>query len=200
MAERRQPEPTFFASASEFRAWLEAHHESATELLVGFHKRKTGRPSLTWVESVQEALCYGWIDGITFRIDDELTATRFTPRRRSSNWSAVNIAKIAELSARGRMHMAGIRAFEERDRSKDAVYSYERPALELEPEMVARFDADAGAWANWQAEAPSYRRMASYWVMSAKRPETRKRRFDELLEVSRAGQRPRAFIVRSADR
>jgi uncharacterized protein YdeI (YjbR/CyaY-like superfamily) len=150
---------------------------------------------MTYSEAVEEALCFGWIDGITYRVDDELTATRFTPRRKGSNWSAVNIAKVAELTAAGRMHDGGLRAFESRDRRKDASYSYEGAALELEPEMLARFMADARAWAHWQAEQVSYRRTASHWIMSARRPETQERRFGELLETSRAGRRPKPFVV-----
>jgi uncharacterized protein YdeI (YjbR/CyaY-like superfamily) len=155
---------------------------------------------MTYPESVDEALCFGWIDGITYRIDDEVTATRFTPRRRTSSWSAVNIAKMAELDAAGRLHPAGRRAFETRDMRKDASYSYERSALELEPDMADRFRADTAAWAHWEAEQPAYRRTASHWVMSAKRPETRERRFTELLRVSRQGTRPKAFIVERAER
>lgn len=114
------PKPKFFATQSAFRRWLEGHHASKTELWVGFWKKDSGRKGLTYEEAVDEALCYGWIDGITFRVDDEVTATRFTPRRRTSNWSAPNVAKVAELTKAGRMHPAGTRAFEERDRRKSA--------------------------------------------------------------------------------
>ncbi|HET6746229.1 MAG TPA: YdeI/OmpD-associated family protein [Candidatus Limnocylindria bacterium] len=150
---------------------------------------------MTYPESVDEALCYGWIDGITYRVDDEVRAIRFTPRRATSTWSAINIAKIAALKAAGRMHPEGLRVFESRDRRKDQSYSYEQPVVELGADVVARFRADTRAWEHWQAASPSFRRMASYWVMSAKRPETRERRFAELLEASRAGRRPKAFIV-----
>jgi uncharacterized protein YdeI (YjbR/CyaY-like superfamily) len=193
-------EATFFAGPAELRAWLEANHATASELWIGCYKKGSGKRSLTWPEIVEEALCFGWIDGITYRIDDEVTATRFTPRRRTSSWSAINIAKIGELTAAGRMHAAGLRAFEERDRRKDASYSYERPLLELAPAMLGRFRADQRAWGHWQAESPSYRRTAAYWVASAKKPETRERRFAELLEVSRAGRRPRAFEVERSNR
>jgi uncharacterized protein YdeI (YjbR/CyaY-like superfamily) len=184
-----------FSDAADFRRWLEKHHASADALFVGYYKKRVAKQAMTYGEAVEEALCYGWIDGITYRIDDELTATRFTPRRMGSSWSAVNIAKVAELKEVRRMHPAGLRAFDERDRRKDASYSYERAPLELEPEMTARFQADSRAWSYWQAEQPSYRRTASYWVMSAKRAETRERRFAELMQVSRIGRRPRAFIV-----
>jgi uncharacterized protein YdeI (YjbR/CyaY-like superfamily) len=189
-----------FRSAADFRAWLEAEHERAAELFIGFYKKGVPKLAMTYAEGVDEALCYGWIDGITFRIDDELTATRFTPRRRSSSWSAINIAKIAQLTTAGRMRPAGVRAFEERDRRKDASYSYERPEVELDPEMLERLRADAAAWAYWQADRPAYRRTARHWVMSAKRPETRERRFAELLRASRARTRPKAFLVERAAR
>ena len=189
-----------FATAAEFRAWLDANHDSSDALFIGYYKKGVPKQAMTYPQAVEEALCYGWIDGITFRIDDELTATRFTPRRKGSSWSAVNIAKMAELKAAGRLHAAGLRVFEERDRRKDASYSYERPPLELEADMLARLKADSGAWEHWQAEQRSYRRAASYWVMSAKKPETRERRFAELLEVSRDGRRPKAFIVERAGR
>lgn len=184
-----------FDTAGDFRLWLEKHHDTATALWIGYYKKGVPKTAMTYPQAVEEALCFGWIDGITYRIDDEMTATRFTPRRRSSSWSAVNIARVAALTAAGRMHAAGLRAFEGRDRRRDAVYSYERPAMELEPVWLARFRADDAAWAGWQAETPSYRRTASYWVMSAKRPETRLRRFETLLTDSAAGRRVKPFGV-----
>jgi uncharacterized protein YdeI (YjbR/CyaY-like superfamily) len=187
-----------FPTAGAFRAWLEANHDSADALFVGYYKKGVPKHAMTYPQAVEEALCFGWIDGITYRIDDELTATRFTPRRKASSWSAVNIAKMAELKAAGRLHAAGLRVFEERDRRKDASYSYERPALDLEPDMLAVFMADERAWAHWQAEQMSYRRTASFWVMSAKKSETRERRFGELLAASRDGRRPNAFVVERA--
>ena len=172
-----------FATAKDFRAWLDANHDKAPELFVGFYRKGSDKTAMTYPESVDEALCYGWIDGITFKIDDELRTTRFTPRRRTSNWSAVNIAKIAELTKSGRMHPAGTRAFEERDRRKDASYSHERPAEELPPTCSA-FEAmpRPGRTGNRSA---SFRRQATYWVVSAKRAETRERRFNALLDASR---------------
>jgi uncharacterized protein YdeI (YjbR/CyaY-like superfamily) len=189
-----------FPTAASFRAWLEAHHASAPEQWIGYYKKGVPKNSMTYAESVDEALCFGWIDGLTRRIDDEVYAIRFTPRRRTSNWSAVNLAKVAELTKAGRMHPAGTRAFEERDRRKDAVYSYERPEQELSPEFVARFEADAPAWAFWLSRPPSFKRQASYWVMSAKRPETRERRFTALVAEARAGRLPAPFIVTRTDR
>lgn len=182
-----------FDSSADFRAWLEAHHDSAAELWVGYYKKGVPKTSMTYPESVEEALCFGWIDGLTRRIDDEVYATRFTPRRRTSNWSATNIAKIAELKAAGRMHPAGLRAFAERDRRNDAIYS--QGDAELPPDLVDRLQADADAWAFWQSRPSSYRRAATYWVMSAKRRETRERRFATLLEESAAGRLPAPFLV-----
>jgi uncharacterized protein YdeI (YjbR/CyaY-like superfamily) len=184
-----------FESAADFRAWLETNHETTPELWVGYYRKGVPKTSMSYPEAVEEALSFGWIDGLTYRIDDEVHANRFTPRRRGSSWSAINIAKVAELRAGGRMRPAGLRAFEERDRRKDATYSYERPPLQLPPEWIERFRADAGAWVHWQRETPSYRRTATHWVMSAKRPETRERRFATLLADSAARRRPRAFIV-----
>jgi uncharacterized protein YdeI (YjbR/CyaY-like superfamily) len=178
-----------FETPEELRAWFEANHETATEAFIGYYRRGVDKPSTTWVQAVEEALCFGWIDGITFRVDDEVTANRFTPRRPTSNWSAVNVAKVAELRAAGRMRPAGIRAFEERDRSKDASYSYERHESTFPPDWLDRFRADESAWTYWVEETPSYRRQVTHWVVSAKRPETRERRFATLLADSTAGRR-----------
>jgi len=184
-----------FTTAADFRAWLEANHDTVDALWAGFYKKGVPKTAMTYPEAVEEALCFGWIDGITYRIDDELRTVRFTPRRKTSGWSAVNIDRVARLRATGRLHAAGLRAFEERDRRKDAGYSYERPPQELPAEWLARFQADAAAWRYWQAEQPSYRRTAAHWVLSAKRPETRQRRFAALVADSAAGRRVRPFLV-----
>ncbi len=188
-----------FETADDLRAWFEENHAIASEAFIGYYRRGVGKRSTTWVEAVEEALCVGWIDGITFRIDDEVTANRFTPRRPTSSWSAVNIAKVADLRAAGRMRPAGIRAFEERDRSKDAIYSYEQPESAFPPDWLARFQADAPAWAYWEAETPSYRRAVTHWAMRAKRPETRERRFTALLADSAAGRRIGPMAARRRD-
>ncbi len=146
-----------FPARDDFRAWLEQNHATANALFIGYYKKGVPKVAMTYVQAVEEALCYGWIDGITYRIDEELTATRFTPRRRGSNWSAVNVARVAALTAAGRMQPAGIRAFEERDRRKDATYSYEQAPAGLPDAMVARLRADAPACAAWEAERPSFR-------------------------------------------
>jgi uncharacterized protein YdeI (YjbR/CyaY-like superfamily) len=183
----------FFASPEELRDWFDANHGTATELWVGYHKVATGRPSLTWSQAVDEALCVGWIDGVRYSLGAEAHAQRFTPRRRGSTWSAVNVRKVAELTAAGRMRPAGLAAFEARREDRTAVYAYEREHASLTPEEEARFRADAAAWADWEARPPSYRRTATYWIASAKRPETRARRMDQVIEGSAAGRRPRAL-------
>jgi len=189
-----------FPDAAAFREWLDRHHDTADALFIGYYKKAVRKTAMTYPQAVEEALCYGWIDGITYRIDDELSATRFTPRRRTSSWSAINIAKIVDLKAAGRLHPAGLRAFEERDRRKDASYSYEQPPAELEPSMLARLEADTAAASRWASETPSFRRGAAHWVAAAKRPETRTGRFDQLLVALRAGTRPRVFLVGAAER
>ena len=189
------PDVRIFATAADFRSWLERNHATATELWVGYYKKGVPKTSMTYAEAVEEALCFGWIDGRARRISDEVAGQRFTPRRRTSSWSAINIAKMAQLEASGRLHPAGRRAFEERDRRKDASYSYESPPRELPPDWLARFQADAAAWTYWRGETPSYRRTATHWVLSAKRPETRERRFATLIADSAAGRRVKPFIV-----
>jgi uncharacterized protein YdeI (YjbR/CyaY-like superfamily) len=181
-------EPTFFAGPAEFRAWLSVHHADAPELLVGYYKKGTGRPSMTWPESVDEALCFGWIDGIRRRIDDERYSIRFTPRRARSVWSAVNIKRAGELIEEGRMTPAGLAAFEARDEERSAIYSYEqRFAARLDAEQEARLRADPAVWEWFQSRPPSWQRAAVYWVTSAKKPETRARRLARLLERREPG-------------
>ena len=190
------PEVRIFATAADFRAWLEENHATASELWIGYYKKGVPKTSMTYAEAVDEALCFGWIDGQARRISDEVAGQRFSPRRSTSSWSAINIAKMAELEASGRLHPAGRRAFEERDRRKDASYSYESPPRELPPDWLARLEADADAWTYWQHETPSYRRTATHWVLSAKRPETRERRLATIIGDSAAGRRVKQFIDR----
>jgi uncharacterized protein YdeI (YjbR/CyaY-like superfamily) len=183
-------EPLFFDSPQAFGDWLEKHHDTETEVLVGFWKASTGRPSLTWSESVDEALCHGWIDGVRRRIDDESYSIRFTPRQKRSNWSLVNVRKVAELTAAGRMRPAGIAAFEARQEKDTGVYSFERAAdAVLDEAAEARFRAEPAAWEWFQGEPPSYRKAALHWVVSAKRAETRERRLTQLIADSAAGLR-----------
>jgi uncharacterized protein YdeI (YjbR/CyaY-like superfamily) len=183
-------EPIFFETPSAFRAWLERHHADRAELIVGFHKRGTGKASLTWAESVDEALCFGWIDGVRRRHDETSYTIRFTPRTRRSIWSAVNVARVEALTGEGRMTPAGLAAFERRDEARTAIYSHERqePAR-LDAAAERRFRADRAAWTWFEGQAPSYRKTAIHWVTSAKKPETRERRLDRLIEDSAAGRR-----------
>jgi uncharacterized protein YdeI (YjbR/CyaY-like superfamily) len=182
-------EPTFFATPADFRAWLERHHESHSELIVGFHKRASGRPSITWQESVDAALCFGWIDGVRRRIDDTSYSIRFTPRKARSTWSAVNIRRMNELVEEGLVAPAGLDAFERRTDDRTAIYSYEqRKAARLDPEQERRLRTDERARAYFEAQPPSYRSAAIHWVTSAKKPETRERRLQQLIECSAAGE------------
>jgi uncharacterized protein YdeI (YjbR/CyaY-like superfamily) len=181
--------PTFFATPAEFRRWLTRHARSAAELWVGFHKKGSGRPSITWPESVDEALCFGWIDGIRKTVDEHSYTNRFTPRRRGSIWSAVNIKRARHLIRTGRMQPAGLRAFKARDAEKSRLYSYERETASLSPADDARFRAKAKAWAFFQSQPPGYRKLAIRWIVDAKREETRARRLGTLIADSARGQR-----------
>jgi len=184
-----EPEPIYFASPEAFRAWLEEHHETATEVWVGMYKKATGKQGMSWSQAVDEALCFGWIDGIAKRVDEERHRQRFTPRKPTSNWSLVNVEKVAKLRAEGRMRPAGEAAFARRRDDKTGIYTHEqRMHPEFTPEQQAVFQARPDAWAWFQAKAPSYRRQATWWVISAKRPETRERRLAQLIEDSAAGR------------
>ena len=178
-----------FPTRAAFRAWLETNHASAGELWVGYFRKGVGKTAITYPEAVEEALCFGWIDGIGYRIDDEVHANRFTPRRKGSSWSAPNIAKVAELKEAGRMHPDGLRAFEERDRSKDLPSLRDHPLRQqLPPELESRIQAEPAAWAYWQIQRPSYRKEAAFWVLSAKQETTRERRLASLIADSAAGR------------
>ena len=176
--------PTFFKNPTAFRAWLQKHHRTKTEIWVGYWKKSTGLPSITWQESVDEALCFGWIDGIRKSVDAESYTNRFTPRRRGSVWSAVNTRRAAELLKAGRMRAAGKKAFEARDPSKTVVYQFE-----LEPSLLATLKADRAAWEFLQAQPAGYRRRAIWFVMSAKQAATRERRLNELIAMTASGRR-----------
>lgn len=183
-------EPVFFSRAEEFRAWLETHAATETELLVGFRKIGGGQPSITWPESVDEALCFGWIDGRRKRIDEGSYSIRFTPRKASSIWSTVNIAKMTQLRAAGRMTPAGERAFALRSEAKSGIYSHEQAqAAELTAEESAVFQADAPAWAYFGALPPGYRKQVLHWITTAKKAETRAARLAKLIQACAAGQR-----------
>jgi uncharacterized protein YdeI (YjbR/CyaY-like superfamily) len=181
--------PTFFPTPAAFRKWLETNHPSATELLVGFYKKDSGKPSITWPESVDQALCFGWIDGVRRRIDDVSYSIRFTPRKQISNWSAINIARVAELTRLDLMRPAGLRAFEQRREEKSAIYAYENALRTLDPADEKTFRANRKAWKFFNAQAPSYRRVCIYWITSAKKDETRARRLTTLINDSANGER-----------
>jgi uncharacterized protein YdeI (YjbR/CyaY-like superfamily) len=182
--------PTYFRAPAEFRAWLKKHHATADELWVGFYKRGSGMPSITWSEAVDEALCFGWVDSIRRSVDDKRYTNRFTPRKPTSNWSEVNVRRVEELARQRRMRAPGRKAFEARQPKKAGTYSYEqRYDVRLSPEFERRFRARKTAWAWFRDQPPSYRSAALYWVMSAKKPETRGRRLSALIEDSAVGRR-----------
>jgi uncharacterized protein YdeI (YjbR/CyaY-like superfamily) len=184
------PEPIFFESPAQLRDWLDEHHQTADEVIVGAWKKSTGKPTLIWPEIVEEALCVGWIDSIRRSVPGDGWTIRLTPRRKGSIWSAVNVAKVGELRAAGRMRPAGEAAFEARRADRTAIYSFEQAQdPELAPDEEARFRANEAAWAWFSAKAPSFRKQALHWVISAKRPETRERRLATLIADS-AGGRP----------
>jgi uncharacterized protein YdeI (YjbR/CyaY-like superfamily) len=181
---------SFFETPSQFRTWLQRHHRTATELWVGYYKKDSGTPSITWPESVDEALCFGWIDGLRKRIDAERYMIRFTPRRPGSIWSTVNTRRMEELTRAGRVRAAGRAAFEAREAKKSGVYSFEqREAVAFEPALERRFRANRTAWTFFRAQPPGYRRLATFYVMSAKRAETRLRRLETVIGLSEAGRR-----------
>lgn len=188
-------EPKFFENGEAFRAWLEEHHATETELQVGFHKRGSGNGGITWSEAVDEALCYGWIDGVMSPIDDASYALRFTPRKPNSTWSAVNLAKVSRLVEEGRMREPGMRAHERRTEARSRTYSHEQAEIAFPAEMLSRFREHPDAWRFFETQAPWYQRAATWWVISAKREETRQRRLATLIEDSANGRR-----IRSLDR
>jgi uncharacterized protein YdeI (YjbR/CyaY-like superfamily) len=187
----------FFETAPQLRDWLDEHHETAADLIVGAWKKGTGKPTLTWEEIVEEALCVGWIDSIRRSVPGDGWTIRLTPRRKGGNWSAVNVAKVAALRAAGRMRPAGEAAFAERRDDRTAIYSFEQARdPELAADEEARFRADAAAWAWFSAKAPSFRKQALHWVISAKRPETRERRLAVLIASSADGRPIPQMVVR----
>jgi uncharacterized protein YdeI (YjbR/CyaY-like superfamily) len=179
---------TFFKTAADFRKWLAKHHERADELWVGYYKKGSGKPSITWPESVDEALCFGWIDGIRKSIDDTGYTIRFTPRRPRSNWSAVNIKRVAELVEQGRMTPAGLAAFEKRTEARSGIYTYEQRPQVLDGVYGERLAANPKASAFFRSQSAWYQKSATWWVMSAKREETRQKRLSELIADSEAGR------------
>ncbi|KQP23556.1 YdeI family protein [Pseudorhodoferax sp. Leaf267] len=183
-------QPTYFADPNAFRAWLQTHASSTCELLVGFYKVGTGQQSMSWSESVDEALCFGWIDGVRRRIDDARYSIRFSPRKPASIWSAVNIAKVAQLQAQGRMTDAGLAAFARRTAVRSAVYAHERQVpASLQPEEQHALREDKAAWAFFEGTPPSYRQRVLHWICSARKPATRTARLAKLMAASARGER-----------
>jgi uncharacterized protein YdeI (YjbR/CyaY-like superfamily) len=181
-------QPTYFRSPSDFRRWLEKNHAKTAELYVGFHKKSSGEPSLTYPEALDEALCFGWIDGVRKSVDDGRYMIRFTPRKPGSKWSAVNIKKAEALKAAGRMAPPGLAAFDGRNPER-AGYSFEERPSALDPDLEARFRENSKAWEFFQAQPPGYRRVAIWYVVSAKKDETRLRRLERLIADSENGVR-----------
>jgi uncharacterized protein YdeI (YjbR/CyaY-like superfamily) len=192
-------EPIFFATQADWRRWLERNHEMASEVVVGFYKKGSGRATLTWPQAVDEALCFGWIDGVRRRLDDESYTNRFTPRRRRSVWSRVNIARFKELDRLGLVRPPGAKAFAARDEARSGIYSYEQKP-ELPPEYEQQLRAKGKAWEFFQAQTPSYQRAAWRWIQSASREETRRKRLGELIQHSERSRRVPAVTGRAANR
>ena len=175
---------TFFAKQSGFRNWLKKNHKKETELIVGFYKVGSGKPSITWPQSVDEALCFGWIDGVRTSIDKDSYQILFTQRKPKSIWSAINIKKVEDLTKQGLMQPTGIAAFEKRTAERSKVYSFENDEMEFTPDFEKKFKANKRAWAYFQLLAPSYKKTSKHWVMSAKQEATRLKRLDQLIEES----------------
>jgi uncharacterized protein YdeI (YjbR/CyaY-like superfamily) len=181
-------EPAFFATEADFRQWLESNHENAPELLVGFWKKATGKPSIDWPQARDQALCFGWIDGHRKSLGEEAHTIRFTPRRKGSIWSKVNVERFDALKTAGLMTSAGEAAYE-RDKHRSGVYSYEKPWAALTADEEAVFRKNEAAWSDWEKRPPSYRKSALGWITGAKKPETRAKRLNELIAVSTEGRR-----------
>jgi uncharacterized protein YdeI (YjbR/CyaY-like superfamily) len=179
----------FFETPAKWRKWLEKNHDRAEELWVGFYKKGSGKKSITWPESVDEALCFGWIDGVRKSIDEDRYEIRFSPRKPSSVWSKINIDRVKELTALGKMHDAGLAAFERRSGDRTGLYAYEqRHGSVLEPAYQAELEANEAAWSHFSARPPWYRKAAIHWIMSAKQEPTRRRRLGQLIECSAEGR------------
>lgn len=179
----------YFKSSAHFRQWLEVHHASATELWLGFHKKDTGKGGITYAEALDEALCFGWIDGLKKRVDELSFMQRFTPRKPKSIWSLINIGHVKRLTKAGRMMPAGEKAFAARTAARSGVYSFENRPRELSPEYQRQFQGDKAAWDFFQQQPPGYQRLMAFWVMSAKQEKTRQRRFAQLMSDSKCGRR-----------
>ena len=176
--------PTFFANQSGFRNWLKKNHKKVTELIVGFYKVDSGKPSMTWPQSVDEALCFGWIDGVRTSIDKDSYQIRFTPRKPTSIWSAINIKKVEELTKQGLMQPAGLASFKKRKEERSKVYAFENEEMNFTAEFEKKFKANKKAWVYFRSLAASYKKVSKHWVMSAKQEATRLKRLGQLIEES----------------
>ena len=181
--------PTFFATQSDFRQWLKENHDKETEILVGFYKVGSDKPSMTWPQSVDEALCFGWIDGVRKSVDGDSYSIRFTPRRKTSIWSAVNIKKVAELTEQGLMQPSGVKAFAKREEHKSRIYAYEKEPVKLAAEFERKLKANQKAWLFFESQAPSYQKTIIHWIMNAKQETTKISRLEKLITASEKGQR-----------
>lgn len=181
--------PTFFPTQSAFRKWMEKNHKKEKELLVGFYKTKSGKQSITWSESVEEAICFGWIDGVRKSIDAQSYCIRFTPRKPTSIWSAINIKKVEELTQKGLMYPAGLEAYSKRKEHRSGIYSYEKDAAVLSNEFLIKFKTNKKAWNFFKSMAPSYQRTAIHCVMDTKQETTKMKRLEELIRDSEVGKR-----------
>lgn len=181
--------PLFFAKPADFRAWLRVHHQDTPELWVGFYKKGSGRSSITWPQSVDEALCVGWIDGIRKSVDEDSYKIRFTPRRRGSVWSTVNIKRCQALADQGRLRPAGVKAFQARQENRSGIYAYEQRRDQLEEPYASKLRKNKAAWAFFQAQPSWYKKQAGWWIISAKKEETRLKRLQKLVELSARGKR-----------
>ena len=177
----------FFKKSEDFRKWLQKNHNKEKELLVGFYKKSSGKPSITWPESVDQALCFGWIDGIRRSIDEESYSIRFTPRNPKSTWSAVNIKKVEELKKLGQMRPAGLAAYKKREDKNSKIYSFEQKIVKFDNDFEKIFKKNKTAWNNFQSQPPYYKKTVTHWVMSAKQEETRLKRLNRLIKDSEAG-------------
>jgi uncharacterized protein YdeI (YjbR/CyaY-like superfamily) len=180
---------TFFATQAAFRAWLEKHHKKETELIIGFYKVSSCKPSMTWSQSVDQALCFGWIDGVRRSIDAESYSIRFTPRRSSSIWSAINIQKVEELTKAGLMTLEGQKAFDLRTESKSRIYSHEKEPAILDPNYESQFRMNPIAWEFFNTQAPSYKKVMIHWIMNAKQEKTKISRLEKTIQISEQQKR-----------
>ncbi len=190
----------FFESPAELRAWFEANHDTATELWLGYHRKRTGRPTVTWQQVVDQELCFGWIDSVRYSLGEDRSAQRITPRRKGSVWSAVNTRRFKELEEQGLVHPSGRAAFAKRDEARSRIYSYENRPQALDEASEAEFRKHEAAWKFFQVQAPSYRRTVAYWIVSARQEQTKKRRLQEVIEHSRKGERLPQFVSPSRRR